>query len=332
MDNLLYLGTMHSPNSPLLLSIVVIGLNEEARLQAALEAIFANVPANVELEVFYVDSGSTDRSLAIAGTVPGVQILSLQTHRPSAAKARNLGLSQARGQYVQLIDGDSVLQPDWLSKALQALQTTPEIACVFGQCIEAFPEQSLYMRVCGLDWHIPAGDHRLCGGNSMWRRDVIAAHGFFDETLQLGEEPDLCYRVRQQGHRIVCLDVPMVLHDLAMVTFKQYWKRGEATGKAYARVATRYWRKPEKMWLRETLRNFVEPALWLLIAAAGVWLGGFVGACGALVSWWILRALKISTAVRARASDWKHSVLYGLHCQFMRLPVVVGQVKGLLQR
>lgn len=323
---------MQSPSSPLLLSVVVIGLNEEARLRSALESVFATCPDHCQLEVFYVDSGSKDRSLAIAGSVPGVQVLSLQTRSPSAAKARNLGLSQARGQYVQLIDGDSVLQPDWLSNALQTLQTTPEIACVFGQCVEAFPEQSLYMRVCGLDWHIPAGDHRLCGGNSMWRRDVIAAHGFFDETLQLGEEPDLCYRVRQQGHRIVCLDVPMVLHDLAMITFKQYWKRGEATGKAYARVAARYWRNPEKMWLRETLRNFAEPALWLLIAAGSAWFGGLWGALGALAGWWALRALKISATVRGRASGWGHGVLYGLHCQFMRLPVAVGQVKGLLQR
>lgn len=326
------LKPMQSTPTPSLLSVVVIGLNEEARLQSALHAVFATCPSHCQLEVFYVDSGSQDRSVAIAEAVPGVQVLRLQTQRPSAAKARNLGLSRVQGQFVQLIDGDSVLQPGWLGAALRTLETTPDVACVFGQCVEAFPEQSVYMRVCGLDWHIPAGDHRLCGGNSMWRREVIAANSYFDETLQLGEEPDLCYRVRQQGHRIVCLDVPMVLHDLAMITFKQYWKRGEATGKAYARVASRYWRLPEKMWLRETLRNFAEPMAWLFIAAVGAWLGGFWGALGGLLGWWSLRALKIAMVARVRASSWANSLLYGLHCQFMRLPVVVGQVKGLLQR
>lgn len=324
--------SMQNPVNTLRLSVVVIGLNEEARLESALRAVLETCPAHCEPEVFYVDSGSKDRSVAIAQAIAGVQVLQLQTQRPSAAKARNLGLSHARGQYVQLIDGDSVLQPGWLGTALQTLETKPGVACVFGQCVEAFPEQSIYMQVCGLDWHIPAGDHRLCGGNSMWRREVIAAHGFFDETLQLGEEPDLCYRVRQQGHRIVCLDMPMVLHDLAMTTFKQYWKRGEASGKAYARVASRYWRRPEKMWLRETVRNFAEPLLWLVIAALGAYLGGLGAALAGLVVLWSLRAVKIAISARARTRSWGNSLLYGLHCQFMRLPVVVGQVKGLLQR
>ncbi len=320
-------------SSPLRLSVVVIGLNEEARLQGALEAVFDTCPSHCELEVFYVDSGSKDRSVAIAEAMPGVQVLRLQTQQPSAAKARNLGLAQARGDYVQLIDGDSVLQAGWLGAAVQTLDANSGIACVFGQCVEAFPEQSIYMRVCGLDWHIPAGDHRLCGGNSMWRRDVIAAHGFFDEALQLGEEPDLCCRVRQQGHRIVCVDQPMVLHDLAMVTFKQYWKRGEATGKAYARVASRYWRLPEKMWLREVVRNFIEPLTWAVVVCLGaVIVGGALGGLMALLAWWLLRAAKIALSVRKRADGWLGACLYGLHCQFIRLPVVVGQVKGLLQR
>lgn len=323
---------MQGTPAPILVSVVVIGLNEEARLQSALHAVFATCPEHCQLEVFYVDSGSRDSSVAIAEAMPGVQVLRLQTQRPSAAKARNLGLSRAQGRFVQLIDGDSVLQPGWLDAAVLALEASPDIACVFGQCVEAFPEQSIYMRVCGLDWHIPAGDHRLCGGNSMWRREVIAAHGFFDEALQLGEEPDLCYRVRQQGHRIVCLDIPMVLHDLAMTTFKQYWKRGEATGKAYARVALRYWRKPEKMWLREVVRNFIEPLIWLLVAAVGASFYGMGGAIVLLGAWLLLRALKIATAVGQRSGGWICGLMYGLHCQFIRLPVVVGQFKGLVQR
>ena len=323
---------MQNQESKVLISVVVIGLNEEARLQASLEAVLAQQSLRCELEVFYVDSGSTDRSLAIAQAVPGVQVLRLQATRPSAAKARNLGLSQARGTYVQLIDGDSVLQPGWLDSALAVLEASPDVACVFGQCIEAFPDQSIYMQVCGLDWHIPAGNHRLCGGNAMWRTSVIAAHHFFDEALQLGEEPDLCYRVRQNGLRIVCVDVPMVLHDLGMTTFQQYWKRGVGTGKAYARVASRYWHLPEKMWLREVLRNFVEPVVWLAILSLGACLWGMAGSVGVLLAWWLLRAAKTAWSVRARADRWVTGVLYGLHCQFFRLPVVVGQLQALLQR
>ena len=313
-----------------LLSVVLIGLNEEARLRDALTAVFATQPSGYGLEVIYVDSGSTDSSMAIARSVPGVQVLQLTTDKPSAAKARNLGLRSAKGTFVQLVDGDSVLQAGWLDAATKALAAESDIACVFGQCIEMFPEQSVYMQVCGLDWHVPAGDHRLCGGNAMWRTTVLAAHEYFDETLQLGEEPDLCYRVRKAGLRIVCVDAPMVLHDLAMVTFSQYWRRGISNGKAYAKVAARYWRNPEKMWLREVLRNFAEPVAWLLVLGLGSVLGGIGVGIFALLAFWLLRASKIALATRARAGSTWRAWLYGLHCQVVRVPVAIGQIEVLL--
>jgi len=315
-----------------LLSVIVIGLNEAARLRAALTAVVSGKPNGFALEVFYVDSGSRDDSVQIARSVPGVQVLHLQNVRPSAAKARNLGLRNARGDFVQLVDGDSVLQAGWMETGLRRLQQSADIACVFGHCTEMFPTQSVYMHVCSLDWHIAPGDHRLCGGNAMWRRDVLAANSWFDETLRYGEEPDLCARVRHSGYRIVCIDHPMVTHDLGMTRFRQYWRRGEATGMAYARVAARHWRLPERLWLRECVRNFLEPALWCAVAALGWWLGRAPGAAGLLLAWWTLRAMQIGLAVRARASGWAHALLYGLHCQLIRLPVAAGQLKGLLGR
>lgn len=321
---------MNTPLSIPLLSVVLIGLNEEARLRDALTAVFATQPSGYGLEVIYVDSGSTDSSLVIARSVPGVQVLQLATDKPSAAKARNLGLRSAKGAFVQLVDGDSVLQAGWLDTATKVLAAESDVACVFGQCVEMFPEQSIYMQVCGLDWHITPGNSRYCGGNSMWRATVLDEHQYFDETLQLGEEPDLCYRVRKTDLRIVCVDAPMVLHDLAMLTFSQYWRRGISNGKAYAKVAARYWRNPEKMWLRELLRNFAEPVAWLLVLGLGSVLGGIGVGIVALFAFWLLRAGKIALAMRVRAGSPWRAWLYGLHCQLVRVPVAVGQIKVLL--
>src|SRR3982750_3005760 len=75
-----------------LVSVVVIGLNEEERLRDSLEAGFANKPRGIDIEVIYVDSGSTDRSVQIASAVPGVQVLHLPGPERSAARARNFGL------------------------------------------------------------------------------------------------------------------------------------------------------------------------------------------------------------------------------------------------
>jgi glycosyltransferase involved in cell wall biosynthesis len=316
-----------SVNSQRLLTVVVIGLNEQDRLKECLEAVFACSPAGYDLEVLYVDSGSTDRSVEIASAVAGVEVLHLNTAQRSAARARNLGLRRARGQYVQLVDGDCVVQAGWMDAALAVLEKTPEISCVFGQCVEMYPKQSIYMRTCGLNWYVAPGDYRFCGGNSMWRMSIIAANGYFDEDISFGEEPDLCYRVRQRGGRILCIDVPMVTHDLGMLRFDQYWRRAVNSGRAYATVAARYWRNPEKLWLRETLLNFAEPCAWMVILAIGWHVAGGAGGAALLIVWWLARATQIAYAIRTRKVTFPEALLYGLHCQFVRLPGAIGQLK-----
>lgn len=312
-----------------LLSVVVIGLNEQDRLQACLDAIFACKPQGYDLEVLYVDSGSTDRSVEIASGVAGVEVLHLNSTKRSAARARNVGLQRAQGQYVQMVDGDSVIQSGWLDTALGVLEREPEVSCVFGRCIEMYPDQSIYMKVCGFDWYFPPGDRRTCGGNSMWRMSVLAENGFFDEDLRVGEEPELCYRVRHKGGRILCVDAPMVTHDLGMRSFAQYWQRAVNSGKGYASLATRFWRNAEKLWLREMLINFAEPAWWLAILLAGWFLAGWAGAFGLVSAWWLIRTLQIAYTVRGRNLGFRSAFMYGVHCQFVRLPVAVGQLRML---
>lgn len=321
--------SIHAAVHPLL-TVVVIGLNEEERLGDALRSAINTKPDGKALEVIYVDSGSRDRSVEIASGIDGVEVLHLNSAKPSAAKARNIGLERVSGPYVQFLDGDSVLLAGWLDTALDYLEAHPDVACVFGQCLEMHPEQSIYMHVCGLDWHVPPGEYRLAGGNAMWRRSVFDAVGLFDDTLRLGEEPDLCYRVRQQGWRIVCIDAPMVTHDLGMVTFAQYWQRAENSGKAYARVAARYWRNSEKLWLYETWRNFIEPMVWVLVFAVGAQLLGFAGGVATLAAWWLVRGMRTAVKVRSRTQRFSDALLYGLHTQFIKLPVAIGQLKSLV--
>jgi hypothetical protein len=122
----------------------------------------------------------------------------------------------------------------------------------------------------------------------------------------------------------------MVTHDLAMRRFGQYWNRAMGSGRGYAAVARRYWRRSEKLWLREAVLNFVEPLFWVLILAIGSALWGLAwGAC-ALVGWWLIRASQIASAMRRRKVRIGDALLYGLHCQFVRLPAAVGQLQMLL--
>jgi GT2 family glycosyltransferase len=149
-----------------------------------------------------------------------------------------------------------------------AIQADERIAALFGQLHEANPGGSVYNEVCGCDWYIPPGDWRMCGGNALFRVSALREVDGADESLAAGEEADLCWRLRQRGWRIVCLDAVMAHHDLGMTGFGAYWKRAARSGRAYAEIGLRFARTSDPMWLRELVRNLTVLPVALLVAVA----------------------------------------------------------------
>ena len=317
-------------NNIKLISIIVIGLNEEKRLNECLNSIIHIDALDYKLDIVYVDSGSTDKSIEIAESFSSVKVISLDDSKPSAAKARNLGVSVTAGDYIQFVDGDSALDRSWLEKALPILRSNKAIGAVFGEIEEIGNQKNIYMKVCRFDWYTPPGDYRLCGGNALWRRSVFNEVGVFDGDLIAGEEPDLCFRVRQLGYRIVCIDTTMVKHDLDMKSFKEYWSRSVRSGLAYAIIAMRYRHTQEKMWLREMIRNFIEPAIWLSIIIIGTVYNWKI-ALALLVIFLAYRIWKVALNILPRSCGIMDSLLYAVHIQFSRIPLAYGQFRGLYE-
>jgi glycosyltransferase involved in cell wall biosynthesis len=112
-------------------SIVVTGKNEEAHLAACLNSALAEATEVGAAEVIYVDAASTDRSVEIAKAL-GVRTLvlrSTQTHR--LAVARYVELHHTTGEFLMFVNGDTVLEYQWLSRAL-AFFTAAEVAGAAG--------------------------------------------------------------------------------------------------------------------------------------------------------------------------------------------------------
>jgi len=312
------------------ISFVVIGLNEASNLNESLRAIFNSHLDDLSFEVIYVDSGSTDRSVLIAESFEHVEVVHLDDPKPSAAKARNAGMQLAKGHYIQFVDGDSVLDKHWIIEAYHFLQCHEAYACAFGRLVERNVQRNIYTRLCAFDWYVKSGDYRYCGGNALWRKEDLDFAKGFDTRLKVGEEPDLCYRIRQNHRKIRCLDIPMVEHDLEMNTFKDYWLRGIASGVAYAAVGLRYRHMPEKLWLKEMMRNFFEPVGWLFIFIFFLMFFSLPVAIVVLICVGMLRALRIALVSRDRTITMAYGLAYGLHAQFMRIPLFVGQLHYVL--
>lgn len=220
--------------------IILIGRNEAVHLPASLAAAAA-----VGVPVVYVDSGSTDQSLAIAAD-HCVNIVNLDTAIPfSAARARNEGVQRLvqiapEIRFVQFVDADCQLDRAWLPLAVTFLQTHGDVAVACGRRREAHPNASIYNRLIDMEWNTPIGDTRACGGDAMFRLQPFNAVGGFDPSIVAGEEPQLCNRLRAAGWKIYRLDADMTVHDADIHHFSQWWQRDIRTGYGSLDVASRF--------------------------------------------------------------------------------------------
>ncbi len=102
-------------------SVVVAVYNAEKYLSQTLDSIC--VQTLREIEIILVDDGSTDGSVKIleeyAKKDSRVQILHQTETSDGAAFARNMGVEQARGEYISILDADDFFSPDMLEKAYQ---------------------------------------------------------------------------------------------------------------------------------------------------------------------------------------------------------------------
>lgn len=301
---------------------VVIGRNEGERLRLCLKSVQGNAGT-----IVYVDSASKDNSVELAQEM-GVAVVELDASKPfTAARGRNAGLEELLrlrpdAEIVQFIDGDCELFPDWFGEAVAALRNRPDVAAVQGRLHERHPEQSVYNRLCDMEWNTPVGETQSCGGIAMMRVRPVLECGGFDEALIAGEEPDLCFRLRGKGWKILRIDAAMGWHDAQITFFRQWWRRGVRAGHAYAEGSRRLGGTPERFWVHET-RSIV---LWgALLPACALLLAGPT----ALWSLWLLAAYlalaaRVYRHMRRRGFSAADSRLYAFSCTLVKFPQSLG--------
>jgi glycosyltransferase involved in cell wall biosynthesis len=220
--------------------VVVIGRNEGERLQRCL----ASVGNKADL-VVYVDSGSIDDSVSWAKSC-GVDVVALDMSTPfSAGRARNEGFKRLLQRepaiaYVQFVDGDCTLAPDWLDAAVAELAERIDCAAVVGHLRELHPDASLYNRLCALEWKSSPGDMSnfgALGGISMMRVSVFQQLGGFNQQVIAGEDSELGVRMALAGYKVAKLDQPMANHDANILHFSQWWRRAMRSGHAIGQRA-----------------------------------------------------------------------------------------------
>lgn len=310
---------------------VIIGRNEGDRLRQCLSSV-----VNQFSVVVYVDSGSTDQSVALAKDM-GAKVVDLDLSVPfTAARARNAGvellLQQApETEYIQFIDGDCELIAGWLDAALAFLQQHSNVAVVCGRRRERYPEASLYNELCDIEWNTPVGEAKACGGDALMRVTAFTEVAGYNPQLIAGEEPEMCHRMRMQGWKIHRIEQEMTLHDAAISRFGQWWKRCARGGYAYFRVWWQHRQSEQQIWWHNVRRAVfwaaALPILFLLLLCLFPLIAILVPAAYLLLVFKVYRQrTDLPVAIR-----WRYAIFMVL-AKFAELTGIVKALKDVLMK
>ena len=188
------------------LSIVIPAYNEAEYLGECLRSVLAEIQRAgkaAEIEVLVIDNGSTDRTGEVAGEFAGVRVIS--EPQKGLTRARQKGLSEARGQALAFVDADTRMPPGWIDRVLRAFEADPLAVCVSGPYI--YYDASSFNRVLvKLYWRLLAkpaywmAGYMAVGGNFTASKEALLQIGGFDTTIAFyGEDTDIARRLAAVG-------------------------------------------------------------------------------------------------------------------------------------
>lgn len=184
-------------------TVVIPVRNSASTIEACLRAVLAELSPAVDAQVIVVDNGSTDHTPALARSFPIEWITSTAAF---VAGSRNDAVRHARGEIIAFVDSDCSVRPGWFSTMTETLRDRLDIGIV--GCFYTSRDRPTWVERTWLAAH--GCNHQearpakyIPCGNLAIRRSVFEAIGGFDDTLETGEDMDLCLRCVQAGFAVV---------------------------------------------------------------------------------------------------------------------------------
>ena len=179
-----------------LVSCIIPVFNGEAYLAQAIESILAQTYQSFEIIV--ADDGSTDRTAAIAAGY-GSPVRRIYQPNAGPAASRNLGLREARGEFVAFLDQDDVWHPGKLTRQLSRFEARPELDfCVAHLALFWMPElHANEIRFQGHRLSRPVPGYIT--GTMLARRAIFERVGGFNPALRYGDAADWFLRAAEKN-------------------------------------------------------------------------------------------------------------------------------------
>ncbi len=196
------------PDALPLVSVIIPSFNHAKFIRECIESVLSQDYAAIEIIV--VDDGSLDGTLEILSSF-GLAIRLLQQKGGRQARARNLALGVARGEFIAFLDSDDRYLPGRISSAVAAFHASPNVDVIWAD-FRLVNERGQVIaerrwRPTGADFSLELiSGNPICNATVTVRRHVLDDIGGFDERVPRACDGAAWYQIAARGRRFIHLD------------------------------------------------------------------------------------------------------------------------------
>jgi succinoglycan biosynthesis protein ExoA len=236
--------THHEPqpsNGRVDVSVLIPVLNEEQHIRESVQAMLAQ-RFDGEIEYLFMDGASEDRTKTILDEMAARdhRIRVLDNPRRRTTFGLNIGLENARGDYVVRMDAHTHYPDEYVAKGVERLERGDGVEWVTGpQIPNGTGKWSRRVATALRSWFGAGGSSKWEAEEEkdidtgvftgVWRRSTLEEYGGWDDGWPVNQDSELAARFFERGSRIVCMPELGALYsprdsleDLA----RQYWRYG----------------------------------------------------------------------------------------------------------
>lgn len=227
------------------ISVIIVNYNVKELLEQCIKSVFSSA-RNFTFEIIVVDNNSYDGSVECINDKfrgnPNLRIITSDINL-GFAKANNLGIKNANGEYILILNPDTILKEDTIEKTLDFYKGIKSIGAVTCKlilpngkldqaCRRSFPTPSVALyRILGLSRVFPRSktfgkynltyldEDSVCevdaivGAFMLIKKEILDSVGGFDEDyFMYGEDLDLCFRIKKMGYKIFYFPGTSIIH------------------------------------------------------------------------------------------------------------------------
>ena len=196
-------------------SVIIPTYNRAAYLPLAIDSVLAQTDSAIDIELIVVDDGSTDGTAdLVAQYYPDVVYLSM--HNQGVSAARNVGLAQASGQWIALLDSDDLWLPNKLASQMALLADSGLLVChteeIWVRNGRRVNQMRKHQKYGGDIYQHCLALCAMSPSSIVIHRSVFDDIGHFDQTLPACEDYDLWLRLAAR-YQVALLAEPMIIKN-----------------------------------------------------------------------------------------------------------------------